>query len=141
VSGVSTVFEERRTDAEEPVGVLVTRASEQITQLMRQELQLARAEMMQKGKRFGIGGGLFSGAGLMALLGLQVLVVAAIAAVTLVLPVWAAALVVFGALLLIAAVLALAGKLEIGRAKPATPRRTIDSVKIDVAELKEAAHR
>ena len=138
---MSTVYQDRQSTVEEPVGVLVSRASEQITQLVRQELRLAQAEMVQKGKRFGIGGGLFSGAGLMAFLGLEVLVVAAIAAVTLVLPVWAAALVVFGALLLITAALALAGKLELGRAKPVSPRRTIDSVKIDVAELKEAAHR
>jgi hypothetical protein len=138
---VSTVFQDRRSTVEEPVGVLVSRASEQITQLARQEIRLAQAEMVQKGKRFGIGGGLFSGAGLMCFLGLEVRVVAAIAAVTLVLPLWAASLVVFGALLLIAAVLALAGRLEFGRAAPVTPRRTIDSVKIDVAELKEAAQR
>nr|WP_255947085.1 phage holin family protein [Streptomyces sp. ODS25] len=129
----------RATD--ESVGVLVSRASEQMAQLVRQELRLAQAEMTQKGKRFGIGGGLFSGAGLMAFLGLQALVAAAIAAVTIALPVWAAALVVFGALMLIAAVLALAGKLELGRATPASPRQTMESVKFDVAELKEAAHR
>jgi hypothetical protein len=138
---LSTVYHDRQITSDESVGVLVTRASEQITELVRQEMRLARAEMKQKGKRFGIGGGLFSAAGLMALLGLQALVAAAVAAVAIAVPVWAAALVVFGALLLIAAVLALAGKLEMGRAKPATPRAAIDSVRFDVAELKEAAHR
>jgi hypothetical protein len=141
VRGVSTVYHDRQVSTEESVGVLVSRASEQMAQLVRQELRLAQAEMTQKGKRFGIGGGLFSGAGLMAFLGLEVLVAAAIAAVWLVVPLWAAALVVFGALMLIAAVLALAGKLEFGRAKPAAPRQAMDSVKVDVAELKEAAHR
>jgi hypothetical protein len=141
VRGVSTVYHDRQGSPEESVGELVSRASEQTSQLVRQELRLAQAEMTRKGKRFGIGGGLFGGAGLMAFLGLEALVAAAIAAVSIAVPVWAASLVVFGALLLITAVLALAGKLEFDRAKPATPRQTMDSVRFDVAELKEAAHR
>jgi hypothetical protein len=145
---VSTVYHDRQqvqgdghVHGDEPVGVLVTRASEQMTQLVRQELRLAQAEMKQKGKRFGIGGGLFGGAGMMAFLALEALVAAAIAAVWLVLPLWASALVVCGALLLVAGALALAGKLELGRAKPAAPRQAMDNVRYDVAELKEAAHR
>ena len=139
--GVSTVSHDRQGSTEESMGALVSRASEQLTQLVRQELRLAQAEMAQKGKRLGVGGGLFSGAGLMALMGLQTLVAAAVAAVAVAVPVWAAALVVFGLLMMVAGVLALAGKSEIGRAKPATPQQTMDSVRVDVAELKEAAHR
>ena len=43
--------------------------SEQVSTLVRQELQLARLEMQEKGKRAGMGAGLFGGAGVMALYG------------------------------------------------------------------------
>ncbi|OEU96738.1 phage holin family protein [Streptomyces oceani] len=123
------------------VGELVAQASEQLTTVVRSELQLAQAEMKEKGKRAGLGGGMFGGAALAGLLALQALVAAAIAAVTLVLPVWAAALVVFGALLLIAGVLALVGKKEIKQATPATPQETIGSVRADMDAIREGAQR
>ncbi|MGW7056452.1 phage holin family protein [Streptomyces sp. NPDC054887] len=126
---------------QEPVGELVSRASEQISQLMREELRLAQAEMTRKGKRFGIGGGLFGGATMIALLGLQALVATVIAVLALVLPLWASALVVTGVLFLLASVLAVAGKKQVGGATPPVPERAIDSVKADVAEIKERAHR
>lgn len=47
----------------EPVSELVQRASQQLTELVRGELRLAQAEMKEKGKRYGKGGGLFGGAG------------------------------------------------------------------------------
>ncbi|NEE30514.1 phage holin family protein, partial [Streptomyces sp. SID7982] len=47
------------TTGDEPVGVLVSRASQQISELVREEMQLARSEMAEKGRRFGKGGGLF----------------------------------------------------------------------------------
>ncbi|GGZ47310.1 hypothetical protein GCM10010371_03240 [Streptomyces subrutilus] len=108
---------------------------------MREEMQLARAEMTQKGKRFGVGGGLFGGAGLVGILTAQALVVAVIAALALVLPVWASALIVTALLAATAAVLALAGKKQIARAGAPAPEQTIDSIKADVAEIKEKAHR
>ncbi len=126
---------------DDSVGTLVTQASQQLTQLVRDEMRLAQAEMVQKGKRFGIGGGLFGGAGMVAFLALQALVAAGIAALALVLPVWASALIVFGVLLVIAGVLALVGKKQVSQATPPAPERAIDSVKADVAEIKEKAHR
>ncbi|MDN3296596.1 phage holin family protein [Streptomyces ficellus] len=92
-------------------------------------------------KRFGIGGGLFGGAGTVAFLALQALVATGIAALALVLPVWASALIIFGVLLVIAGALALMGKKQVAQATPPTPERAIDSVKADVAEIKEKAHR
>ncbi|GAA1504426.1 phage holin family protein [Streptomyces albidochromogenes] len=127
--------------AGEPVGELVAQASQQISQLIRQELRLAQAEMTQKGKRFGVGGGLFGGAGMVAFLALQALVATAIAALALVLPVWASALIVTAVLFLTAAVLAMAGKKQVGQATPPVPEQAIDSVKADMAEIKERAHR
>ncbi|WP_443066852.1 phage holin family protein [Streptomyces sp. NBC_01261] len=48
-----------RTDsgAQEPVGDLIQHASKQLSRLFHDELRLAQAEMTQKGKRFGRGGG------------------------------------------------------------------------------------
>ena len=127
--------------AQEPVGDLVQRASRQLSQLVRDELRLAQAEMAQKGKRFGKGGGLFGGAGLMGVLTLQALVATVIAALSLVMEVWAAALIVTVALGAVTALMAALGKRQIGKASPPTPEQTIDSVKADVAEIKERAQR
>ncbi|MDH6514280.1 hypothetical protein M2163_008745 [Streptomyces sp. SAI-135] len=127
--------------AQEPVGELVQRASQQLSQLVRDEMRLAQAEMTQKGKRFGKGGGLFGGAGLMGVLTLQALVATAIAALSLVMDVWAAALIVTGVLAVVTAVMAALGKQQVGKASPPTPERTMDSVRADVTEIKEKAQR
>lgn len=126
---------------EEPVGELVQRASQQLTELVRGEMRLAQAEMKEKGKHYGKGGGLFGGAGLVGFLALQALVATVIAALAVPLPVWAAALIVTVALGVIAAVMAISGKKHVSRAAPPAPERTIDSVRADVAEIKESAKR
>ncbi|MGW7517989.1 phage holin family protein [Streptomyces sp. NPDC054796] len=133
----------RRGDAhtEESVGVLVSRATEQFSRLVREEMQLAQAEMRQKGKRFGLGGGMFGAAGLVGILALQAMVATAIIALALVLPWWASALIVTGALLLIAGILAALGKRQVSKATPPAPQQAIESVKADMAEIKERAHR
>lgn len=122
--------------SDEPIGALVHRLTEQIPQLIRSELRLAQAEMTQKGKKAGVGIGMFSAAGLLAFFGLATLITTAILALDLVLPAWAAALIVAGVLLVIAAVMALLGKKEVGQATPAAPAATIESVKADVDALK-----
>jgi hypothetical protein len=129
------------SSAQEPVGDLVQRASQQLSQLVRDEMRLAQAEMTEKGKRFGKGGGLFGGAGLMGVLTLQALVATVIAALSLVMDVWAAALIVTGVLAAVTALMAALGKQQVSKATPPTPERTVDSVKTDVAEIKERAHR
>ncbi|WP_345617243.1 phage holin family protein [Streptomyces ziwulingensis] len=138
VSGSHT---EHSAPGGEPVGELVQRASQQLTELVRGEMRLAQAEMKEKGKRYGKGGGLFGGAGLAGFFTLQALIATAIAALAVPLPVWAAALIVTAVLGVVTAVLALTGKKEVGRAAPPTPEKTIDSVKADVAEIKESAKR
>jgi hypothetical protein len=141
---VPTLERGQRRDAhlsDDSVGELVSRASQQISQLVREEMRLAQAEMTQKGKRFGLGGGLFGGAGIVAFVAFLAFAAAAIAAIALALPGWAAALIVAGGLLVIAGLLALLGKTEIGRATPAVPKKTIASVRSDVAEVKARARR
>jgi uncharacterized membrane protein YqjE len=110
--------------------------STQLTGLIHQELELAKAELGQKTKRMGLGAGLFGGAGLLAVFGLAAMVTAAIAGLAQVVAVWAAALIVAGALLAIAGVLALTGKTEVQQGSPPVPEEAIQSTKEDVAWLK-----
>ena len=124
-----------------PIGELVSRLSKQVSQLVRDELRLALAELQEKGKRAGIGAGLTGAAGVIALFGLGALLVAVIAALALVLPVWAAALIVGGVLLLLAGGLALAGIGQVKRATPTMPEQAIASTKRDVETVKESAKR
>lgn len=128
-----------RQDA--PVGDLLKQASEEMSRLVRTELRLAQAEMKQKGKRFGIGGGLFGGAGLVAVLALQAAVATTVIALALVWPLWLSALVVTAALFALAGVLAAAGRDKVRQAAPPVPEEALDNVKTDVTHIKESAHR
>lgn len=118
-------------------GELVAQASRQISDLVRQELALAKAELVEKGKHAGIGTGLFGGAGVVAFYGGAILLAAAVAALSLVWPVWLAALVVGVVLLIIAGVLSLAGRKQFGQAVPPMPEQATASVKTDVHEIKD----
>ncbi len=122
--------------ADLPLGALVARLTEQTSQLVRDEIKLAQVEMAQKGKKAGIGVGLFGGAGVIGLYAVGCLVAAAVLALDLVLPSWAAALCVAGGLLLLAAVAGLIGKKQVTQAVPPVPQQALASVKLDVAALK-----
>ena len=122
-------------------GELVTRLSAQISELVRGELALAKAELAQKGKRAGIGAGLAGTAGVLALYGVGALITTVIAALALVLPVWAAALIVAVVIFIVAGVLGLLGKNQIQRATPPVPENTVESVKRDVATVTERIKR
>jgi uncharacterized membrane protein YqjE len=125
--------------AEEPsVAELVSRLSEDVKTLVRDELALARIELVEKGKRAGIGAGLFGGAGLFAAYGLAVLIATLILVLALAWPAWVAALVVGVLLLAVAGVLALVGKKEVSQATPPMPTEAVESAKADVQAVKAA---
>jgi Flp pilus assembly protein TadB len=132
---------ERRPDERHSVGELVGQATEQLSELVRQEVRLAKQELAQKGRRAGRGGGLLGAAGAIAYVGLMALSAAAVAALSLVLAVWASALIVTAVLFVVAGVLARTGRTQLGRAAPPLPEETLDSVRADVDEIKERAHR
>ena len=90
-----------------PVGELLKELSTQTTTLVSQELELAKAEMAEKGKRAGLGAGMFGGAGLFGLLALGALTACLIAALATGMDVWLAALIVAVAYAAVAAVLAI----------------------------------
>jgi uncharacterized membrane protein YqjE len=124
----------------QPTGELVTQLTEQVSTLVRDELALARAELVEKGKRAGTGAGLLGGAGVLALYGVGGLLVTAVAALSLVWPVWLAALVVTVVLFVIAGVAALIGKKQVGEAMPPAPTAAVQSTKSDVDAVKTAVH-
>jgi uncharacterized membrane protein YqjE len=115
---------------------LVSRLTQQSTELIRSELRLAQAEMTEKAKHAGVGAGLFGGAGLVALYGVGALVATVILALALVLPAWLAALIVTVLLFAVAGIVALVGKKQVSQATPAAPERAIDGVKRDIETVK-----
>jgi uncharacterized membrane protein YqjE len=122
-------------------GELVSQLSAQVSHLVRDELQLAQAELKEKGKRVGVGAGLAGAGGVLSLYGLSALVAAVIAVLALVLPVWAAALIVGGVLLLLAGGLAVTGIGQVKRATPLTPDEAIASTQRDIETVKENTKR
>ncbi|MBQ0987137.1 phage holin family protein [Streptomyces sp. F63] len=130
-----------RDTGEPSAGDLVKQAAEQLSDLVRGEMRLAQAELARKGRRAGLGGGLFGGAGIVAFVAFQALVVAGIAALALVLPLWAAALIGAAALLAVAGVLAALGRKQTREAAPLVPEEAIRGMRTDAERIKERAHR
>ena len=122
--------------AEASLGQLVSSVSQQIPELVRSEIRLAQAEMTEKGKRAGLGLGMFGAAGLLALYGVGALLSTVVLLLALVLPAWAAALVVTVVLFAAAGVAALKGKSNVAEATPPKPERAIDGIKADVETVK-----
>jgi hypothetical protein len=118
------------------LGALVHDLTHQVPQLIRSEIRLAQAEMTEKGKRAGLGIGMFSAAGLLGFLGLCCLITTAILALAHALPDWLSALIVALVLLAGAGVAALMGKKEVAQATPAAPEHAIEGVKEDIAVVK-----
>jgi membrane protein len=122
--------------ADRPIGDLVKDLSETTSTLVRQELELAKVELAQKGRAAGIGAGMFGGAGLFGFFAFAALTAAAILVLATAVDAWLAAVivaVVYGA---VAGVLALTGKGKVQQATPPVPERTAESVKADVDTVK-----
>ena len=130
----STVDEPRDTDdlRDRSLGELLKQLSEQTTRLVHQELELAKAELTQKGKQAGMGAGMFGGAGALGLAALGALTACFILALNAVMPAWLAALIVAVVYGIIALVLVKQGQAKIRQATPPVPEQTIETVKEDV---------
>jgi uncharacterized membrane protein YqjE len=129
------------TRADETVGQLIGQLTEQVSHLVRDEVALAKVELTEKGKKAGLGLGMFSGAGLLAFFGFGALVTTAILALAMVVSAWLAALIVGVVLFLVAGALALVGRKEFQQVTPALPQATVESVKKDVDAVKEGFQR
>jgi uncharacterized membrane protein YqjE len=111
---------------------LLKQLSQETTQLVHQELELAKAELQQKGKQAGAGAGMFGGAGAIGLAALGALTACLILALDTVMPAWLAALLVAVVYGIIAFVLVKQGQAKLKQATPPVPEQTIETVKEDV---------
>jgi uncharacterized membrane protein YqjE len=111
----------------------------QMADLVHHEIELAKAELSEKGKRAGIGTGLFGAAAIAGLLGVACLTAFVIALLHLALPVWLSILIVAIIYLFVAGACAMVGRREVREAAPPVPSEAIESTKEDVAWLKTQA--
>jgi VIT1/CCC1 family predicted Fe2+/Mn2+ transporter len=111
---------------ERPAGDLLKDLSQQTSTLVRQEIDLAKAELTQKGKELGVGAGLLIAGAVVALLATAI-------------PTWLAALIVAVVYAALAGALAVAGRGRIQKAAPPAPEQTIETVKEDVQWAKTRA--
>jgi Flp pilus assembly protein TadB len=130
---------ESKPHADPSIGELVSQLSAQTSRLVRDEMKLAQTEFREAAKHAGLGAGLLSLAGLLAILGLATLVTSAVAALALVLPLWAAALVIGAVLFAAAGIAGLVSKKQLQQTD-SVPQQTVNSVKQDLNEVKEARH-
>lgn len=117
---------------ERPLGELLRMLSQETTTLVKQELELAKAEVQQKGKQAGVGAGFLGGAGVAALLALGALTACIILALANVMPDWLAALIVAALWGAVAAFLGLRGRDKVKDAAPPVPEQTAETIKEDV---------
>jgi Putative Actinobacterial Holin-X, holin superfamily III len=114
------------------IAELLGQLSEQTAELVRHELDLARAELTTKGKQAGIGAGMFGGAGVFGLYALGALTACVILALATAMDGWLAALIVAAVYGVVAGVLALTGKNRVKQGVPPVPEQTVETVREDV---------
>jgi len=127
------------TSSDASVADLAKQLSEQTTRLVRQEVELAKAELSVKGKQAGMGAGMFGGAAVLGLFALGALTAAVIAALGEAMDIWLAALIVAVVYAAGAGVAALMGKKKVSEALPPVPEDSVESVKEDVQWTKTRA--
>ena len=125
--------------SEASLAELIKQLSEQSSRLARQEVELAKAELAVKGKRAGLGAGMFGGAGAFGFYGLGALTAAAILALATAVTAWLAALIIAVVFAAIAGALALQGKNKVQQATPPVPEEAAESVKEDLQWAKTRA--
>ena len=124
---------------EQSIGDLLKQLSQETATLVRKEVELAKAEVTEKGKKAGLGAGMFGGAGVAGLLALGSLTAFLIALLATAMEVWIAALIVTVLWTAIAGVLALVGRNKVQEAMPPAPEQTRESVKEDLEWTKARA--
>jgi uncharacterized membrane protein YqjE len=117
---------------ERPMGDLVKQLAGQTSTLVRQELDLAKAELTEKGRVAGQGAGLFGGAAVVGLMAAGALTATLILVLDKAMDAWLAALIVTVVMGAVAAVLALQGRNRMRAAAPPVPEQTVETVKEDV---------
>lgn len=132
VAGMSSTSPRQEELHEQPIGNLLKQLASETTTLVRQELDLAKAEMREKAGKAGPGFGMIGAAGAIALLAAGTATVFFVLALDGVMPNWLAALVVAVVYGVAAAVLYMRGKEKVDDAGSPALRQTIETVKEDV---------
>ncbi len=130
---MATSNQEQSVDMRErPVGELLKQLANETTTLVRQELELAKAEMREKAGKAGPGVGMWGAAGVTALAALGSLTAFLILALDGAMPNWLAALIVGLVYSAIAGLLYVRGKKRVEEAGSPVPEQTIETLKEDV---------
>jgi uncharacterized membrane protein YqjE len=117
---------------ERSLGEIFSDVANDLSTLIKQEMELAKTEMKEEFKKAGKGAGLLGGAGLAGYMVLLFLSLTAVFALDEAMDLWLAALIVTVIWGVIAAVLALTGRKELQRANPQLPQ-TQQTLKEDAA--------
>jgi len=123
---------DRRGLRDRPIGEVTGALTRDLALLVRQELELAKAEMTEKGRVAAPGLGMIGGAGVVALMAAGALTACAVLVLSLFLPAWFSALLVGAALGALAYLLAMRGKDQVGKAGSLIPEQTIETIEEDV---------
>ncbi len=118
------------------IGELIAELSRETATLVRNEIQLAKAEMSQKASRVGKNVGFLVVGGLVAYTGLLALVAAVILVLGLVIPYWLSAAIVGLVIVAVGAILVVKGANALRQEDPA-PRETVETLKEDKEWLKD----
>ena len=128
-----------RESDERSIGEVAGQLTRDLSLLVRQELELAKAEMREKGRIALPGLGMICGAGVVALCAAGALTAFIVLVLELFLDAWLAALLTGVLLAAVAAGLAMLGKERVEDAGTPLPEETIDNVKEDAQWVKERA--
>jgi uncharacterized membrane protein YqjE len=127
---------ERERLRQRSTGELVRDLSQLTSTLVRKEIDLAKVEMAEKGRKAGVGVGALAGAAVAALAALGTLTAFLILALDGAMPNWAAALVVTLVWVAIGLVLGAVGRQELRELGSPVPEKTVDTLKEDIEWLK-----
>lgn len=128
--------------AEKGLGEIVNEVTTKAQLLVREEIELAKAEVTQKVSKLAKGAGFFAGAGVLAVFGLIYFFhfLAQGLADWLSLKVWVGYLIVTALLFLVAGILAFLGLRSVKKGTPPVPELAIEEAKKTRAALEEARH-
>lgn len=127
------------TNSDKSIAELTKQLTDQTSALAQKEIELAKAELQQKGKRLGIGAGAFGAAGVLGFYAFGAFTATLILLIATALEGWIAALIVAVVYAAIAGVLALTGKKQVEEATPPMPEKAIASTKKDIEHTKQRA--
>ena len=113
-------------------GELFKQLSQQTSMLVRQEVELARTELKEKGRSGGPGAGMMGAGGLLGLGAFGALTAMLIVLLDLWVDAWLACLIVTAVYAVVGAILVMAGKRRVQAVGPPVPEQTIETLKEDV---------